>query len=128
MMRNCVSIDIEAALQEHLAASGYNACALPVPQELKAGCVIVHRVGGYSQSYVQDVSSVAIDAYGETKVEAMQLACKLTGEVRAVVGKLGGVAVYAADVTTLPYDNPDPAHYSLERATLQAQVITRVAH
>lgn len=127
-MLNCQSIDIEAALQEHLAAQGYTAYCKPVPQELDADCVVIHRTGGYSQSYVQDVSSVALHCYADTKASAMQRACELTRTLRAMVGKLGGVALYGVDVTTLPYDNPDPAHYSLERATLQVQLTTRVMH
>lgn len=127
-MFNCKTIDIESALYDYLSALGYRVYALPVPEELDSDCVIVQRTGGSERAYVQDVHQVAFDCYGDTKAAAMQLADTLTREVRAIVGKLGGVAVYESSVMTLPYDNPDPSHYTLERATFSAQIVTRVKH
>lgn len=128
MMFNCETIDIESALSDYLSALGYRVCALPVPAELSGGAVVVQRTGGSERAYVQDVHQVTFDCYGETKAAAMQLANTLTRAIRAIVGKLGGVAVYESSVMTLPYDNPDPNHYTLERATFSAQIVTRVKH
>lgn len=127
-MFNCETIDIENALYEYLRALGYRVYALPVPEELGSDCVIVQRTGGSERAYVQDVHQVAFDCYGETKAAAMQFADGLTRVIRAIVGKLGGVAVYDSTIMTLPYDNPDPNHHTLERATFSAQIVTRVKH
>jgi hypothetical protein len=125
MMQNCYTIDIEAALVEEWA--DYSAFAPPVTAELEAPCVYIHRVGGSRQNYVQDAHQVSIDVYGATPAAAMELAGELTGKLGDLT-ELGGVPVYAIDITTLPYNNPDPDNYSISRATFAATVVTRVAH
>ena len=127
-MRNCRTIDIEDTLQAALNAAGIKAAAPPVPANL-GPYVFVYRTGGYSQSYVQDVSTVEFDCYEQTEAEAMARACDLTAWVRALPQDQGlETFVYFADVIALPYNNPDPNHPTLPRATFSAQIATRVAH
>ena len=126
-MDNCTTIDIEDALQAALNADGIKAAAPPVPANLSPS-VFVHRTGGYGTQYVQDLHTIDFDCYAETEAEAMAQACELTRWVRSLEGREITVPVYIAEVTTLPYNNPDPNHASLARATLSAQITTRVAH
>ena len=124
-MRDCFTIDIEDAIQAALNADNIKASAPPVPANL-GPCVFVHRTGGFTQAYVQDVHTVDFDCYAETEAEAMAAACRLTGWVRALQDL--GVPVYETETTTLPYNNPDPNHPTLPRATFSAQITTRVEH
>lgn len=127
-MYDCQTIDIEDTLQAALNAAGIVASAPPVPANLKP-CVFVYRTGGFSQNYVQDAHSVDFDCYAENEAAAMAKACELTAWVNALPQAQGlDTTVYAATITTLPYNNPDPNHYTLARATFSVQIITRVAH
>ena len=126
-MDNCTTIDIEDALQAALNADGIKAAAPPVPANLKPS-VYVYRTGGYGTQYVQDLHTVDFDCYAETEAEAMAQACQLTGWVRALEGRELETPVYISQITTLPYNNPDPSHSSLARATFSAQITTRVMH
>ena len=126
-MDNCQTIDIEDALQAALNAQGIKAAAPPVPANLKP-CVYIYRTGGYGTNYVQDLHTVDFDVYAETEAEAMEQADELTRWVRSLEGRDIGVPVYISQITTLPYNNPDPSHYNLPRATFAAQITTRVTH
>jgi hypothetical protein len=126
-MHNCEPIDIEAALQAHISGLGTPCACLPLPADIQAGLVAVKRTGGTTRAYVQDVSSVSIDCYGETPAQAMGLANSMVRLVRDL-DALGGVPVYTSEVTTLPYSNPDPNHRTLARATFGAQIATRSKH
>lgn len=128
-MRDCYTIDIEAALVSALAADGYPASAPPVTADLSAGDVVVYRVGGTRQNYVQDAHQLSIDCYADTDQEACALANELCGWLGDIEGgEVGGVTVYGARPTTLPYENQDPMNRQLRRYTFAAQVITRVSH
>lgn len=128
-MRHCETIDIEDAIQQALNADGIRACAPPVPADLSAPMAIVWRIGGSERAYVQDVHSVSIDCYAATDAEAAAMANRMTAWVRALPGQeLGGVPVYTASVSTLPYLNTDPGHPTLARCTLACEVATRVRH
>ena len=126
-MDNIRTIDIEDALQNALNNAGITASAPPVPANLEP-CVYVHRTGGYGLNYVQDLHTIDFDTYETTEAASMQTACELTEWVRALAGKSLGVPVYIAEITTLPYYNPDPNHPSLKRTTFSAQIPTRVEH
>ena len=127
-MRNCKTIDIEDELQKALNIDGIKAAAPPVPANL-APSVFVYRTGGFSQAYVQDVNTVDFDIYARTEAEAMARACNLTEWTRALPERqLEGATVYFSDITTLPYNNPDPNNPTLPRATFSAQIGTRVTH
>ena len=127
-MKHCKTVDIEALVQAYLAAKGYAAYAPPVPLDLSAGAVGVTRTGGNERAYVQDVHSVDVDCYGDNDAEAMNLANDMTNAIRSMPAQLDGVTVYGAQIVTLPYANPDPDRRDLARATLKAQITTRVIH
>lgn len=128
-MRDCYTIDIESALVAALAADEYQASAPPVTADLAAGDVVVYRVGGTRQNYVQDAHQLSIDCYAETDQQACALANELCGWLGDLEGdEVGGVAVYSSRPTTLPYENQDPMNRQLFRYTFAAQVVTRVRH
>lgn len=126
-MRNCYTIDIEGALVEALRSDGFSASAPPVTAGLSAGDVVVYRVGGSRMNYVQDAHQLSIDCYHDTAEAAMALACELTGWL-GYLHEVGGVPVYRVELTTLPYDNQDPANRDYRRATFAARIVTRVKH
>lgn len=128
-MRDCYTIDIEGAIVAAMQADGIDASAPPVTADLEAGCVVVYRVGGTRQNYVQDAHQLSIDCYAETDVQACALANRVCGWLGDLEGfEVGGVPVYRSRPTTLPYENQDPMNRHLFRYTLAAQVITRVTH
>ena len=67
---------------------------------------------------------VSIDI--ETALYDLLTAAVLTGWVRDLEGgTVGGSPCYGAEVTTLPYHNPDPRHPNIGRATFKAQITIR---
>lgn len=123
-----VSIDIETALYDLLTADGYSASAHAIPATLGQTLPHVHvvRTGGFTSDRVMDFNSVDIDVYAATQVDAMEAAAVLTGWVRALEGvSVGGSPCYGAEVTTLPYHNPDPRHPNIGRATFKVQITIR---
>ena len=115
-----VSIDIETALYDLLTAAGYSASAHTIPH------VHVVRTGGFTNDRVMDFNSADFDVYAATQADAMETAAALTGWVRDLEGgTVGGSPCYGAEVTTLPYHNPDPRHPNIGRATLKAQITIR---
>lgn len=128
-MRDCYTIDIEGAIVAALQDDGYDASAPPVTADLSAGCVVVYRVGGQRQNYVQDAHQLSIDCYADTDQQACALANEITGWLGDLEGyEVGGVPVYQARPTSLPYENQDPMNRQLFRYTFAAQVVTRVTH
>lgn len=126
-MRDCQTIDIEDVLQAALNAEGTKAAAPPIPTDL-GPCVAISRTGGYGQEYVQDVSTVDFDCYERTEAEAMAKACRLTRWARALPEADTGASIYASQITVEPYNNPDPNHPTLPRATFTVQITSRVQH
>lgn len=124
------TLDIEGAIQAALAVQGASASAPPVPATLGKNLPHFHavRVGGWQENTVQDMHEVEIHAYAADEADAMAAANKLAGWVRSLPGDdLDGHQVYTANVSTLPYGNPDPLHQSLARATMRVQILTRTA-
>ena len=123
-----VSIDIETALYDLLTADGYSASAHAIPATLGQTLPHVHvvRTGGYTSDRVMDFNSVDIDVYAELQSDAMEAAAVLTGWVRDLEGgTIGGSPCYSAEISTLPYHNPDPRHPNIGRATFKAQITIR---
>lgn len=123
-----VSIDIETALYDLLTEAGYSASAHVIPATLGQMFPHVHvvRTGGYTTERVMDFNSVDFDVYAENQVDALETAAALTGWVRDLEGgSVGGSPCYGAEVTTLPYHNPDPRHPNIGRATFKAQITIR---
>lgn len=122
-----VSVDIETALYDLLTADGYSASAHMIPATLGQNLPHVHvvRTGGYTDDLVMDFNSVDFDIYAADQADAMETAQTLTGWIRALEGGNIVTPCYSAEVSTLPYHNPDPRHPNIGRATIKAQITIR---
>jgi len=121
------SVDIETAIYELLIASEYSASAHALPATLGAPLPHVHvvRTGGLTDDFVIETNQVDFDVYAADDADAMEDACSLCAWVRNLSGEIVGTQCYAAEISTLPYNNPDPRHPNLARATFKAQILTR---
>lgn len=117
------SKDIETALYERLNATGHSASAHAIPPDLGATLPHVHvvRTGGYEKELVIEINRVDFDIYAEDAADAMETACALCGWIRDLAGDF----CYESEINTLPYNNPDPRHPNIARATVKAQILTR---
>lgn len=115
--------DIETELYNLLNAEKYSASAHTIPATLGTKLPHIHvvRTGGYEHDLVIETSYIDFDVYAEDDAEAMTAADNLCGWVR----NLAGDYCYRAEITTLPYSNPDPRHPDIARATFKAQILTR---
>lgn len=123
------SYDIETALHDALELRQVHASAHALPASLGDHLPHVHvvRTGGYTSDRVVETNNVDFDVYAADAADAMAAAVALCGEVRDFEGEDIGTPVYASEVSTLPYNNPDPRHPTLGRATFKVQIITRTA-
>lgn len=121
------NVDIETALYTALDNDGYSASAHALPASLGSVMPHIHvvRTGGFSSDFVLENHAVDFDVYAETAADAMEAASDLCGWVRELEGETLVTHCYKTDITTLPYDNPDPRHPNIGRATFKAQIITR---
>lgn len=121
------SVDIETALYNLLTADTYSASAHIIPATLGTTLPHVHvtRTGGYTSDRVLEFNSIDFDVYADTPAEAMTEATELCGWVRDLEGETVGTPCYSAEITTLPYNNPDPRHLNIGRATFKAQLTIR---
>lgn len=121
------SVDIETALYNALTADSYSASAHMIPHDLGSTCPHIHvvRTGGTTSDLVMESVNVDFDVYAGTSMDAMEAACALCGWVRGLAGGTLVTPCYSAEVITLPYNNPDPRHPNIGRATLKAQIIVR---
>ena len=122
-----VSVDIETALYNLLAADNYSASAHSIPASLGSTLPHVHvtRTSGLTTDRVVDINSVDFDVYDVTQADAMESASALCGWIRDLEGKDVETPCYSSEITTLPYRNPDPRHPNIGRATLKAQITIR---
>lgn len=116
--------DIETELYNLLEKEGRSVSAHAVPATLGASLPHTHvvRTGGYEQDMVIEASYIDFDVYAKTGAEAMTAAAELCGWVRSLAGEY----CYTSEVTTLPYNNPDPRHPDIARATFKVQMLTRI--
>lgn len=124
-----VSNDIETALYKLLISEGVSASAHALPSTLGKAFPHVHvvRTGGYTTGLVIELNSVDFDVYAADQADAMKSASNLCALVRSLAGtNVNGAECYASEVTTLPYNNPDPRHPNIGRVTFKAQISTRV--
>lgn len=124
-----VSNDIETALYELLISEGISASAHAIPVSLGEKYPHVHvvRTGGYTSGLVVESNSVDFDVYAEDQADAMTAASNLCALVRSLAGTdLKKSPCYSSEVTTLPYNNPDPRHPTIGRATFKALIAIRV--
>ena len=123
-----ISNDIATALYERLTADEYSASAHVIPAALETMLPHVHvmRTSGTTSDRVREENNVDFDIYSDTMADAMEDASHLCGWVRALEGSTVGAQCYTAEVITLPYENPDPRHPNIGRATFKAQITVRV--
>lgn len=123
-----INVDIETALYNALTESNFSASAHAIPATLKDNLPHIHvvRTGGYTSDLVIETHQIDFDVYAGDAADAMESAAELCAWVREMPGTNIGTQCYAAEVTTLPYNNPDPRNYDVARATFKAQIITRV--
>ena len=121
------STDIETALYNKLTASEYSASAHALPANLGDTFPHVHvvRTGGFVTDLVIETNNVDFDVYAADNAAAMTAASNLCGWVRALEGGTLDTACYSSEVMTLPYNNPDPRHPNISRATFKAQILVR---
>ena len=121
-------MDIETALYNRLTADAYHASAHALPGTLGNSMPHVHvvRTGGYTTDMVIEENNVDFDVYAGTEADAMEEASSLCGWVRALACTTVGTPCSYSEVITLPYNNPDPRHPNIARATFKALILTRV--
>ena len=121
------SLDIETALYNALTLRQFHASAHALPASLGGELPHVHivRTGGFTSDRVVETNNVDFDVYGSDASDAMSAAVILCGEVRNLEGEDIGVPVYSSEVSTLPYNNPDPRHPNIARVTFKAMILTR---
>ena len=115
--------DIETALYDLLTQGGYSASTHAIPSTLGASLPHIHvvRTGGFESDMVIETNNVDFDVYAADAADAMTSACTLCGFVRG----LAGGEFYVCEITTLPYNNPDPRHPKIARATFKAKILSR---
>ena len=123
-----VSNDIETALYELLISEGLSASAHALPTTLGGTLPHVHvmRTGGYTSDLVVETNNVDFDVYAADQADAMTAASNLCALARSLAGTNIGAPCYQSEIVTLPYNNPDPRHPTIGRATFKAQIVTRV--
>lgn len=122
------SVDIQTALYDLLTTDEYSASAHVIPATLGSTFPHVHvtRTGGFTHDRVMDTNSIDFDVYADTQMDAMEVASDLCGWARDLEGKdVGGEPCYSSEIVTLPYNNPDPRHPNIGRATFKAQITIR---
>lgn len=127
------NVDIETWMAKLIGEDlELSASAHALPASLGENLPHIHvvRTGGYTTDMVIETHNLDFDVYAEDAADAMQEAADLCGYIRiegSFVTERNGVklTVYEAEITTLPYSNPDPRHPNLARATFKAQILTR---
>lgn len=121
-MRVCT--DIETSLYGVLTADGYSASAHALPSTLGATLPHIHvtRTGGSTTDLVVEAHNVDFDVYAADQADAMIEATNLCAWARDLTDN---AQFYSSEVTTLPYNNPDPRHPTIGRATFKTLIYTR---
>ena len=122
------SVDIATAIYNKLVAGGYSASAHAIPATLGTTLPHVHveRTGGYTNDMVIETNQVDFDVYDKDPADAMASASDLCAWVRDLAGEILETQCYAVEITTLPYQNPDPRNFDVARVTFKAQILLRV--
>lgn len=117
--------DTAAELAETLTAYGLNAVPLPVPETLgdTLPLAVVEPLGGARTTLTIDQTAVTVGVYGVDELEAQQAAALAVGILDAMQYETS--TWYRADITTLPYNDPDPRHPTIPRWSLAATVWAR---
>ena len=117
-------IDVEDALRIDLSAlyQGARFLAPPIPSDLKAGDVLIERVGGGRASGASHEHDVSIDCYAADDADAVALANVVHGLVVSLPVR-DTATQYGDARANLPYANYDPRAPQLTRQTFRATVV-----
>ena len=117
-------IDIEDALRIDLSAidSNHRYFAPPIPPDLKAGDVLIERVGGGRATDASHEYDVSIDCYAADDSDAVSLSDAVHGVLVSLPLRNTSTQYSAANANT-PYANYDPRAPQLARQTFRATVI-----
>lgn len=101
------------------ATAGIAAAPLPVPEDLGADLpiAIVEPLGGRRSSVVIDRVPMSIEVYASTDAAAQTACARVCGAVASLGDGTAENASHwlSVDVSTLPYNDPDPRHPTLAR-------------
>lgn len=121
-------VDVEELLRLDLSTETCPVCAPPVPDDLGATLPVamVERDGGTRMNLVVDSHNVTVSVWAKTWAEAMTAANALAGAIARLPMIEGTTTQWrTADITGLPSNAPDPAHPTVPRVQLTAQVTCR---
>ena len=127
MTQIIVPIDFEAEASAELRGFGIASTPTPDPDDLGAElpiCVCV-QTGGTRENIVMDAASLDFDVYAATEGAALDAARECAAIVASLPINGSRVQWRTADVTALPYANPDPMHPTIPRATFGATLRAR---
>ena len=116
--------DIEDLVQRQLNSHNIPAGPPPIPSDLSTPWVMPTRTGGTRDGIVYDRHSVSVDCWSDSWAGAQLLASQALDAVMRMEDD--GLA-YSVEVNALPYNNPDPRHESLPRATFAVVIGARIA-
>ena len=116
-------IDVEDALRIDLAAidGGFRFFAPPIPPDLRAGDVLIERVGGARASGASHEHDVSIDCYADDDADAVAMANAVQGYVVSLPLRDTSTQYSNANANA-PYVNHDPRAPQLARQTFRATV------
>ena len=114
-------IDIEDALRIDLTAleDDYRFLCPPIPPDLKAGDVMITRVGGTRVSGASNDYDVSIDCYANDEADAVEMVNEVHGLVSSLPLRETSTQ-FSASSANLPYSNHDPRAEQLARQTFRA--------
>ena len=117
-------IDIEDALRIDLSAldGNHRYFAPPIPSDLKAGDVLIERVGGARVCPASHEYDVSVDCYMVDDADAVLLSNVVQGLMTSL--PLRDTSTQYSNVNAgMPYSNHDPRAPQLARQTFRATVI-----
>lgn len=114
-------IDIEDALRIDLIAldGNHRYFAPPIPPDLKAGDVLIERVGGARVCPASHEYDVSVDCYAVDDADAVLLSNAVQGLITSLPLRATSTQYSNANAGT-PYSNHDPRAPQLARQTFRA--------
>lgn len=116
---------VAQALEE---LTGWSCCAAPIPEDIGSELpfVVVTALGGLRHDLVVDDGDLSIDVYADTPGAANRHARRCQAAFAALEGHdAAGVHWKVCNVQTAAYNNPDPRHPTLKRATFRGVAVAR---
>lgn len=116
-----VPVEIEGILAELATReTGIPSSAPPLPPDLIPPMYQFSRIGGSSSNLVSDSHNVRIHVYADTWEQAQILANRCVGWLKGV--QFSDNPINSVGINALPYNNPDPNHPTIPRASFTAIV------